>query len=501
MTREDTAGFAADAYARMKGIGVALVTYGVGIGVLNSTCEAYAENSPLVVISGSPGKEEYKKHSQLHHLVNRSHTELGDTTQVELFKRVTIDQAVLNDPLTAFQLINRILDQCVHNKKPVYLELPRDMVDANISKTEYRPIQFPKSNTESITESLQEINSIVQQCNRPFIWCGKEVLSYNLTQHVLQFAEKHRIPIASTLLGKSCVDETHDLYMGVYQGELSADELKDFVNECDCILMIGCNLDDVNSGQFTLPKAKYIQLGIKQTRINHHYYPDILLSEIVPQLSKLDTKKFSFSFPVYKNLKKTTFTPKEGQRITAARLTECIQSVLDSNVNVVSDIGDCMYVVRDLVLHQNSFMVSSFYESLGSGTPQAVGFAFADRKKKVLAVVGDGGFQMSGTELSAALRYKLGLVVVVMNNHGYSTERQILDGPFNDLVDWHYSELPKLLGGGVGKKVKDESEVHRALKEAVADKSGVFHLIEVDLDQKDFTPALRQFGSLVHESH
>src|SRR6185369_11221335 len=130
---EQGAGFAADAYARMRGLGAVCITYCVGgLKVANTTAEAFAEKSPVVVISGAPGMKEREKNPLLHHKVREF------DTQQKIFEQLTIASAVLSDPQTAFQEIDRVLAAAVRFKRPVYLELPRDMVNAR-GNPNYRP--------------------------------------------------------------------------------------------------------------------------------------------------------------------------------------------------------------------------------------------------------------------------------------------------------------------------------------------------------------------------
>src|SRR5215813_9680317 len=119
---EQGAGFAADAYARVHGLGVVCVTYCVGgLKVANTTAEAFAEKSPVVVISGAPGMQEREKNPLLHHKVREF------DTQKKVFEHLTVASAVLSDPQTAFQEIDRVLHAAMRFKRPVYIELPRDL--------------------------------------------------------------------------------------------------------------------------------------------------------------------------------------------------------------------------------------------------------------------------------------------------------------------------------------------------------------------------------------
>ncbi|HTD88802.1 MAG TPA: thiamine pyrophosphate-binding protein, partial [Candidatus Binatia bacterium] len=120
---EQGAGFAADAYARMRGLGAVCITYCVGgLKVANTTAEAFAEKSPVVVISGAPGIKERERNPLLHHKVREF------DTQKKVFEQLTVASTVLSDPQTAFQEIDRVLHAALRYKRPVYIELPRDLV-------------------------------------------------------------------------------------------------------------------------------------------------------------------------------------------------------------------------------------------------------------------------------------------------------------------------------------------------------------------------------------
>src|SRR5262247_1123407 len=120
---EQGAGFAADAYARVHGLGVVCITYCVGgLKVANTTAQAFAEKSPVVVISGAPGIKEREKNPLLHHKVREF------DTQKVIFDQLTVASTVLDDPQTALQEIDRVLHAAVRYKRPVYVELPRDTV-------------------------------------------------------------------------------------------------------------------------------------------------------------------------------------------------------------------------------------------------------------------------------------------------------------------------------------------------------------------------------------
>src|SRR5262252_5406647 len=148
---EQGAGFAADAYARVRGLGAVCVTYCVGgLKVANTTAEAFAEKSPVVVISGAPGIKEREKNPLLHHKVREF------DTQKRVFDQFTVASTVLSDPQSAFQEIDRVLHTALRFKRPVYIELPRDIVDLP-GNPHYRPVDIDEtSDPRSLREALAE---------------------------------------------------------------------------------------------------------------------------------------------------------------------------------------------------------------------------------------------------------------------------------------------------------------------------------------------------------
>src|ERR1700751_5831081 len=167
---EQGAGFAADAYARVRGLGVVCVTYCVGgLKVANTTAEAFAEKSPVVVISGAPGMKEREKNPLLHHKVREF------DTQKKVFDQLTIASTVLSDPQTAFQEIDRVLHAALRYKRPVYIELPRDTV-AVPGNPQHRPRELSeRSDPRSLAALVADAADMINRARQPVIVADVEV--------------------------------------------------------------------------------------------------------------------------------------------------------------------------------------------------------------------------------------------------------------------------------------------------------------------------------------
>lgn len=495
-TRENTAGYMADAYARMRGLGAACVTYGVGINIVNAIAQCYVESSPVIFISGAPGLDEKKFH--LHHLIHKSTFEGRDLTQYQLFKQITIDQAILNDPRTASQQIKRVLSACLYHKKPVYLELPRSIIDQPILESNLlEPYSPPKVSHEALAEAILETKALLSKAKRPVIWAGHEISRHNLQAYLLKMAETLNIPIFSSLLGKGSIDERHPLFSGVYQGHLSSDAVREDFDNADLVLILGVLPTDIDTGLFTANIKKSGSPLIAQENslaIGHHNYPGVDLSSFVKKLAHEDFPKTYPNGSKKSFIQSQEFQPKNA-RLTIDRVLQALGKKLKDEHILIVDIGDAFFASKDLIVSEKGYLASAYFATMGFAVPGAIGSQIAEKEKRAVVLVGDGAFQMTGTELSTALRYDLDPIVIVLNNHGYGTERPILEGGYNDIQNWNYSKLTEVLGGGVGIKTTTELEFKEAIDTAF-EKRGTLFLIEADLPKDDTSSALKKLGSL-----
>ncbi len=490
-TNEACAGYAADGYARINGVGAVCVTYCVGgLSLCNSVAGAYAEKSPVIVISGSPGMNERIADPLLHHRVK------DFNTQREVFEKITVASASLEDELTAFREIDRCLEACLRYKRPVFLEIPRDKVLACPSHV-HSPVRINlKSDELALQEALHETLTHLAGAAKPVIVAGIELHRFGLQDQVLQFAERNNIPICATLLGKSVISERHPLYLGVYEGAMGREEVRCYVEESDCVILLGAFMSDVNLGGFTarLDPAKCISATSEKLRIRHHHFHDVVFSDFMNALASAKVKG-KRPAPKVTQPKILPWKAAATTIITMKRLFHKINTVLDENVVVVSDTGDSLFAAADLSITQHTeFLSTAYYTSMGFAIPASVGVQVANKNLRPLVLVGDGAFQMTCMELSTTVKMGFNPIVVVLNNRGYSTERFIQEGPFNDIQNWNYHKMPELLGSGWGFEVFTEGDLEKAFQAAFANHD-CFSLINVHLDKYDVSPALKRLAA------
>lgn len=502
---EQGAGFAADAYARINGLGVVCVTYCVGgLKVVNPTAEAFAEKSPLVIISGSPGIKERKKDPLLHHKVKNF------DTQFKVFEEITVASVLINNPQTAAQEIDRILNAALTYKRPVYIELPRDMVSVDIfldpiqNNTVAQVDQYQeKSDPIILMEALNETIDMINSSIKPVIVAGVEIQRFGLQNELLSLVEKLKIPVSSTILSKSVISELHPFYLGVYEGAMGHDAVREYVESSDCLILLGALMTDIDLGGFTakIDQKRTIYINSDKFSVRYHNYEEISLKDFIDKLIESNDIKQRVDFinkPLYSNLEQ--FCPIKGQKITIKRLFQCINSFLKDDMIVLADIGDALFGGTDLVIHRKTeFLSPAYYASMGFAVPASIGTQLANPKLRPLVIVGDGAFQMTGMEISTVLRFNLNPIVIVLNNGGYGTERSILDGRFNDILIWQYSLIPNIVGGGKGFIVETEEQFEEALLYAESN-TECFCILDIRLDINDKSPALQRLTEALRKS-
>ena len=484
---EQGAGFAADAYARLRGLGVVCVTYCVGgLKIANTTAQAFAEKSPLVVISGAPGLNERHQNPLLHHKVR------DFDTQLNIFRHLTVAATDLIDVENGCCEIDRVLAAAVRHKRPVYIELPRDLTGIVCSCTRTPLPQASGSDPHALREALTEAVHRISNARQPVLVAGVETQRFGLQKPFMQLVEATGIPFATTPLSKSTLSEDHPLFIGVYEGAVGKEQARQAVEQSDCLLMLGAFMTDVNLGIFTanLDQSLMISSSSEGSSIAFHQYPDVLLDDFLSGL--LDQDLPQRAFDVSQPQVASPAFEAQDEPITIARLFEYLESFIDDHIVLLADPGEAMFAATDLTIrHPAAFLSPAYYTSMGFAVPGAIGAQLARPDLRPMVLVGDGAFQMTGMEISTAVRFGLSPIVVVLNNGGYGTERPMTDGGFNDIPAWRYSRLPEVIGASQGFEVFTEQDLDRALKAAMA-YADTPAILDVHLDPNDHSPALKR---------
>jgi indolepyruvate decarboxylase len=494
---ELNAGYAADGYARLNGAGAAVVTYCVGgFSILNAVAGAYAERVPLIVISGAPPARRREAGALVHHLVSNYYL------QLDMLKKVTIDAALLTNPETAPDEIDRVISNGILHKLPVYLELPADMAHAPCRPP--APLANPatlNSHAESLRSCLAAAAELLNKAANPIVLAGVEMQRFGLGGSLLQFVESLELPFATMLSSKSVLPELHPQFIGIYQGGWSRATVRQQVESSDCLLSLGVWKTDMDTGMFSdhLDPSRVIRAGNGQVRIGDREYRNVQLGDFIQGLkTAVRPRSYLNSHPAAPYQARAPFIPEESKKLTAFRLYERLDSFLDDRMILLAEPGDAFCAALDFHIEEaENFIVQAFYTSIGYCTPAALGVSCIRPGKRPVVLTGDGAFQMTAQELSTLIRQRCPAIILILNNDGYLVERVLHeDGPYNDIQMWNYADLPAAFGGGthaVGIRVTTEGELDRALTAAAAGKDRLF-LIELCLHKLDCSAGLKRLG-------
>ncbi|MFM9057637.1 MAG: thiamine pyrophosphate-dependent enzyme, partial [Planctomycetaceae bacterium] len=250
-------------------------------------------------------------------------------------------------------------------------------------------------------------------------------------------------------------------------------------------------------GIFTanLDATRTIFAHSEELRISPHPVHDVLLADFIRARAATGPRVAPRPLPPAPAAAAGEFTLAPDALITTTRLVRRLDRSHDARTIVIADVGDALVASSELVIRgQTEFISPAYYTSMGFAVPAALGAKTARPDLKVVALVGDGAFQMTGMELSTIVRRGLAVTVIVLDNRGYGTERLLHEGSFNDINPWQYQLLPQVLGGGTGYEVRTEGEFDRALDAALADTTGM-SLIRVHLGLEDRSRTLDRLAA------
>ncbi len=490
LSHEPAVGFAADAAARYHlGLGVAVITYGAGaFNIVNATACAYAERSPVVVISGAPGAGERASGFLLHHQAR------SVDSQLAVFREVTCDQAVLDNPATAPAEIARVLRSARERSLPVYIEFPRDLVGAEVAPVPILPRR--ESDREALAECATEILERLSAARNPAVVVDVEVRRYGAEEGVAAFARKLGLPVVTTFMGRGLLEKSPDVLAGTYMGAAGHADITKLVDEADALLLLGVILSDTNFAlsQRTLDPRRTIHAFDRSVKIGHHVYPNLALNDLVNELAARTKRiaaggrsrpRIDTSFP--KGLKA------DGGKIVPSDIAAAINDLFDRHgkMPMTADIGDCLFTAMEI--ENTALAAPGYYAGMGFGVPGGIGVAAATGERPLI-LVGDGAFQMTGWELGNCRRYGLDPIVVLFNNMSWEMLRAFQpESKFNDLSDWNFAGLAPSLGGH-GERVTTRDELAAALERAVQ-RRGQFSIVEVMMERGAISDTLARFVS------
>jgi indolepyruvate decarboxylase len=486
LSHEPAVGFAADAAARIhSALGVAAVTYGAGaLNMVNPIAAAFAEKSPVVVVSGAPGKGEALRGLLLHHQAKSL------DSQYRIYQEITCAQSRLDEARTAPAEIARVLRACLTYSQPVYLELPRDMVGTPCKQV--TAAAEPSFDAQALAACAEEILARLRAARSPVLMIGVEVRRFGLEQKVAQLARRLGLPVVTSLLGRGLLANTDAPLLGTYIGVAGLPAITALVEDSDALCLLGVIISDTNLGVSSthIDLRLSIQALNRQVTIGHHIYPEIPLGPLVEaMLARLPAH--SATAPHYSAAAYPRGLAADDAPIAPLDVAIAINDLMGAHgkMPIATDIGDCMFLAMDI--EHTALVAPGYYATMGFGVPAGLGLQAATGQRPLI-IVGDGAFQMTGWELGNCRRYGWDPIVLVINNAGWEMLRAFQpESKFNDLDEWRFADMAAALGGE-GVRVRTRGELARALG-AAHGRRGRFQIIEAMVPRGAMSPTLARF--------
>ncbi len=487
LTHEPAVGYAADAYARVRGLGVAAVTYGVGaLNMVNAIAQAYAERSPVLVLSGAPEVAHRDPDALLHHRVKTF------ASQLRVYREVTGAAVSLDDPAHAIADVERVLDSVLRTKRPGYIEIPRDLVRADVPLPACASPEGQMRDERALAEVLAEVLDRLQKARAPAIYAGVEIRRFGLHNKLIALAEKYGFPVATSLDGKAVFPEHHPLFVGNYLGEIGSARAREVLEAADCVLMLGALMTDVNTGMYTarFDRRKVISALHDGITVSYHRFPDVPLEDLMDALlTQPEVSRRTAPLPRPPSLRPTPAGP-----LTPDTIIAVLNHVAANRpILYTADVGDALFASIDL--ETDMFLGPGYYSSMGFAVPAAVGAGLAEPGRRPVALVGDGAFLMTGLDLVTCVRLDLHAIVILFNNQSHGMLAAI-DGPARsyDLPAPDYVRLAESLGARGG-RARSTEELEHLLGEAMDARATT--LIDAVIPPGVYSAPMQRLGAAV----
>lgn len=474
---ELNAGYAADGYARLKGIGALCVTYSAGaLCAVNAIAGAFVERVPVVLINGTPDIKRTLTFEQTgfssHHFIS------GRETDLQAFEHLTAAAVRIDNADLAPRQIDYVLSQCISQRRPVYIELLQDMVDLACEppQGELKPARI-LSDQANLAQSVARIKERLAGAARPLVWVGVEVDRLGLRDAAAALIRQLNVPHVSELMSKGVLSEDDPLFAGVFDGQASSAEVRQLVQDADFILALGVWLTDINCLGWDPDYDKTAFVSFDTVKHGTFFSPQVALAHLIDGLRADGVTRTDVPRP-QSGAAATPILELAADEITYQGFYDVIPQYLDRNTILTSDsslnyFGSLMLKVPTA----GGFIAQSSYSAIGYSAAAATGVCLArDGDQRVIVFSGDGGFQMTAQCLSTQTRFGLNPIIFVLNNGVYGVEQWLADAsvfatdkPFYKscvLHPWNYSKLAEVFGCR-GWKVSTYEELKGAVTDAL----------------------------------
>ncbi|MBS1063838.1 alpha-keto acid decarboxylase family protein [Gluconobacter wancherniae] len=498
--------FAAEGYARENGAAAAVVTFSVGaISAMNGLGGAYAENLPVILISGAPNSNDHGSGHVLHHTIGTT----DYNYQMEMVKHVTCAAESITSADTAPAKIDHVIRTALREKKPAYLEIACNVA----SEPCVRPgpvsslLSHLKADELSLQVALEESLELLGKAQNVVILVGSKLRACEALDETVALADKLGCAVTVMAAAKSFFSEAHPGFRGVYWGEVSSPGVEDVIKSADAIISLAPVWNDYSTVGWrdSVRGARVLEVDPNRVTVGGKTFEGFRLKEFVAALTKkVSSKPASLAKPYAP----VTLPVADGAKpLTNDEMTRQINALVDGNTTLYAETGDSWFNATRMHLPEGAKVESEMqWGHIGWSVPSMFGNALAAPERQHVLMVGDGSFQLTAQEVAQMVRYELPVIIFLVNNYGYVIEIAIHDGPYNYIQNWDYAALmqvfnqgvPGLEGGkyGLGLHATTGAELADAIAQAKKNTRGPT-LIECKLDQTDCTETLVQWGKFV----
>ncbi|XP_027115691.2 pyruvate decarboxylase 2-like [Coffea arabica] len=509
---ELNAGYAADGYARARGVGACVVTFTVGgLSVLNAIAGAYSENLPVICIVGGPNTNDYGTNRILHHTIG-----LPDFSQeLRCFQTVTCYQAVVNNLEDAHEQIDRAISTALKESKPVYISVSCNLAGIPHPTFDREPIPFsisPRlSNERGLQAAVEAAAAFLNKAVKPVMVGGPKLRVAKACDAFVELADACGYAVSVMPSAKGLVPEHHPHFIGTYWGAVSTAFCSEIVESADAYIFVGPIFNDYSSVGYSLLLKKEKAIIVQPDRVvigNGPAFGCVLMKDFLHELAK-KIKKNNTAHENYRRIFVPEGLPLKSEPTEPLRvnvLFQHIQKMLSSQTAVIAETGDSWFNCQKLKLPEGcGYEFQMQYGSIGWSVGATLGYAQSVPEKRVIACIGDGSFQVTAQDVSTMIRSNQKTIIFLINNGGYTIEVEIHDGPYNVIKNWNYTGLVDALCNGEGNcwttKVCCEEELVNAIETATGEKKDCLCFIEVIVHKDDTSKELLEWGSRVSSAN
>jgi indolepyruvate decarboxylase len=479
---EINAAYSADGYARVKGLAAINTTYGPGeLNALSGIAGAYAEHVPIFHLTALPSRAMQRDRAIVHHTLGNG--------EFDLFYEMTtpaVCARTIVSPENCLAETERLIAAALYHRRPVYMAFPMDVANQPVLG-DGRPLAGPQSDPAALESAVTAIVDAVTRATTACVLPGILVARAGLRREATALIDASGLPFATMIMDKTTLDEAHQNYIGMYDGRLTEESVRAFVEATDCVLGLGALASDFNTGAFTatLDRSKTINVMHHSTRVGNAIFEDVEMKDVLTALAARLPKRTDLKGPTPSDLGVPSGTG--GDTITAEALYPRWNRFLKPDDILVAETGTSSMGLGLAKLPTGAtFHNQTLWGAIGWATPAAFGAALAAPDRRTVLVTGEGSHQLTAQEVGQFHRHGLKPIIFLLNNNGYLIERLLCKDPdiyYNDLAQWHYHLLPQALGcdGWFTARVTTCGELDAAMSKAEACGTGAY--IEVVTDK------------------